>query len=144
MVHVATDTPCDEEQVSSQTWLSGWPRRDGRDFHRRKAQEHAQVEEAQGSGDQRQGSIRHRKDYRSGHGGARWPRAGRSGAGAHSSRSKGSNFTHEIVNHAVEYVRGHVHTQGIENFWALLKRGLNGTYISVEPFHLDRYVDEQA
>src|ERR1035438_6787805 len=45
---------------------------------------------------------------------------------------KGSNFTHEIVNHAVEYVRGHVHTQGIENFWALLKRGLNGTYISVE------------
>ncbi|MGO9492713.1 MAG: IS1595 family transposase [Terracidiphilus sp.] len=57
---------------------------------------------------------------------------------------KGSNFTHEIVNHAVEYVRGHVHTQGIENFWALLKRGLNGTYISVEPFHLDRYVDEQA
>ena len=57
---------------------------------------------------------------------------------------KGANFTHEIVNHAVEYVRGHVHTQGIENFWALLKRGLNGTYISVEPFHLDRYVDEQA
>lgn len=57
---------------------------------------------------------------------------------------KGSNFTHEIVNHAVEYVRGHVHTQGIENFWSLLKRGLNGTYISVEPFHLSRYVDEQA
>jgi transposase-like protein len=57
---------------------------------------------------------------------------------------KGANFTHEIVNHAVEYVRGNVHTQGIENFWALLKRGLNGTYISVEPFHLDRYVDEQA
>jgi transposase-like protein len=57
---------------------------------------------------------------------------------------KGTDFTHQIVNHAVEYVRGNVHTQGIENFWALLKSGLNGTYISVEPFHLDRYVDEQA
>jgi hypothetical protein len=57
---------------------------------------------------------------------------------------KGTQLTHEIINHAVEYVRGQVHTQGIENFWALLKRGLNGTYISVEPFHLDRYVDEQA
>ena len=54
------------------------------------------------------------------------------------------SFQHEIINHAVEYVRGQVHTQGIENFWALLKRGLNGTYISVEPFHLSRYVDEQA
>jgi transposase-like protein len=57
---------------------------------------------------------------------------------------KGTNFTHEIVNHAIEYVNGQVHTQGIENFWALLKRSLGGTYISVEPFHLDRYVDEQA
>jgi hypothetical protein len=43
-----------------------------------------------------------------------------------------------------EYVRGKVHTQGIENFWSLLKRGLRGTYVAVEPFHLDRYVDEQA
>jgi hypothetical protein len=42
-----------------------------------------------------------------------------------------------------EYVRGEVHTQGIENFWSLLKRGLKGTYVAVEPFHLDRYVDEQ-
>jgi hypothetical protein len=41
-------------------------------------------------------------------------------------------------------VNGQVHTQGIENFWALLKRSLGGTYVSVEPFHLDRYVDEQA
>jgi transposase-like protein len=57
---------------------------------------------------------------------------------------KGTNFTHEIVNHAIEYVNGQVHTQGIENFWALLKRSLGGTYVSVEPFHLDRYVDEQA
>ena len=57
---------------------------------------------------------------------------------------KGMNFEHAIINHAVEYVNGQVHTQGIENFWALLKRSLGGTYISVEPFHLDRYVDEQA
>jgi transposase-like protein len=53
-------------------------------------------------------------------------------------------FLHEIVNHAETYVRGRVHTNGLENFWALLKRGLNGTYVAVEPFHLFRYVDEQA
>jgi hypothetical protein len=41
-------------------------------------------------------------------------------------------------------VRGEIHTQGIENFWSLLKRGLNGTYVAVEPFHLDRYVAEQV
>ena len=41
-------------------------------------------------------------------------------------------------------MRGQVHTQGIENFWSLLKRGLKGTYVAVEPFHLDRYVDEQV
>jgi transposase-like protein len=52
-------------------------------------------------------------------------------------------FIHETVNHMEEYVRGNVHTQGIENFWSLLKRGLNGTYVAVEPFHLDRYLDEQ-
>ena len=57
---------------------------------------------------------------------------------------KGMDFEHAIINHAVEYVNGQVHTQGIENFWALLKRSLGGTYIAVEPFHLDRYVDEQA
>jgi transposase-like protein len=57
---------------------------------------------------------------------------------------KGTSLTHGIINHAVEYVNGQIHTQGIENFWALLKRSLGGTYISVEPFHLDRYVDEQA
>jgi transposase-like protein len=53
-------------------------------------------------------------------------------------------YVHETVNHVIEYVRGEVHTQGIENFWSLLKRGLNGTYVSVEPFHLDRYVAEQV
>ena len=47
-------------------------------------------------------------------------------------------------NHAVAYVDGQVHTNGMENFWSLLKRGINGTYISVEPYHLFRYVDEQA
>jgi transposase-like protein len=57
---------------------------------------------------------------------------------------KGTDFQHEVINHAVEYVRGLVHTNGIENVWSLLKRGLGGTYISVEPFHLFRYIDEQA
>jgi transposase-like protein len=52
-------------------------------------------------------------------------------------------YVHETVNHLEEYVRGEVHTQGIENFWSLLKRGLKGTYVAVEPFHLDRYVTEQ-
>jgi hypothetical protein len=54
------------------------------------------------------------------------------------------NYVHETVNHIEEYVRGQVHTQGIENFWSLLKRGLRGTYVAVEPFHLDAYVDEQV
>lgn len=54
------------------------------------------------------------------------------------------DFRHQVVNHAVEYVRDNVHTNTMENFWSLLKRGLQGTYISVEPFHLARYIDEQA
>ena len=53
-------------------------------------------------------------------------------------------FAHEMVNHAIEYVSGRVHTNGMENFCSLLKRGLNGTYVSVEPFHLFRYLDEQC
>ncbi len=57
---------------------------------------------------------------------------------------KTQDFVHDTVNHMQEYVRGQVHTQGIENFWSLLKRGLKGTYVAVEPFHLDRYVDEQV
>ena len=57
---------------------------------------------------------------------------------------KVKNFVHETVNHMNEYVRGEVHTQGIENFWSMFKRSLNGTYVAVEPFHLDRYADEQA
>ena len=55
-----------------------------------------------------------------------------------------NEFQHEVVDHAVEYVLGEVHTNGLENLWSLLKRGLNGTYVSVEPFHLFRYLDEQA
>jgi transposase-like protein len=54
------------------------------------------------------------------------------------------NYVHDVVNHVETYVKGRVHTNGLENFWSLLKRGLNGTYVSVEPFHLSRYVDEQA
>jgi transposase-like protein len=54
------------------------------------------------------------------------------------------DYAHQVIDHAIEYVRGNVHTNGLENFWSLLKRGLHGTYISVEPFHLFRYVDEQA
>ncbi|HVU46909.1 MAG TPA: IS1595 family transposase [Terracidiphilus sp.] len=53
-------------------------------------------------------------------------------------------YIHETVNHVEEYVRGEVHTQSIDNFWSLLKRGLTGTYVAVEPFHLDRYVTEQV
>jgi len=55
-----------------------------------------------------------------------------------------ADYQHAVINHAVEYVDGNVHTNTMENFWALLKRGLHGTYISVEPFHLFRYIDEQA
>lgn len=54
------------------------------------------------------------------------------------------DFNHEVVDHAYEYVRGAVHTNGLENFWSLLKRSLKGTYVSVEPFHLFRYLDEQV
>jgi transposase-like protein len=53
-------------------------------------------------------------------------------------------YAHQVVDHAVEYVKGHVHTNGLENFWSLLKRTLSGTYVSVRPYHLFRYLDEQA
>ena len=55
-----------------------------------------------------------------------------------------SEYDHQFVNHLERYVDGQVHVQGVENFWSLLKRGLGGTYVAVEPFHLFRYVDEQA
>jgi transposase-like protein len=53
-------------------------------------------------------------------------------------------YAHQVVDHAVEYVNGRVHINGLENFWSLLKRGISGTYVSVEPFHLFRYLDEQS
>ena len=55
-----------------------------------------------------------------------------------------AEFVHQFVDHAEKYVEGKVHTNGIENFWSLLKRALSGTYVSVEPFHLFRYLDEQS
>jgi transposase-like protein len=54
------------------------------------------------------------------------------------------DYAHAIVDHAVAYVDGRVHTNSLENFWSLLKRGIAGTYVSVEPFHLFRYLDEQS
>lgn len=53
-------------------------------------------------------------------------------------------YDHKVIDHAEKYVDGQVHTNGLENFWSLLKRQLKGTYISVEPFHLFRYLDEQV
>jgi len=58
-------------------------------------------------------------------------------------KSLPKEYTHEFVNHMEKYVDGRVHTNGLENFWSLLKRGLNGTNVAVEPFHMQRYLDEQ-
>ena len=55
-----------------------------------------------------------------------------------------SEYAHKVVDHAEKYVDGQVHTNGLENFWSLLKRGISGSYVSVEPFHLFRYLDEQV
>ena len=54
------------------------------------------------------------------------------------------DYLHSIIDKTKGYVRGHVHTNGLENFWSLLKRTIKGTYISVDPVHLNRYVDEQV
>jgi transposase-like protein len=56
----------------------------------------------------------------------------------------GADYIHKVIDHAERYAEGKVHTNGLENFWSLLKRALRGTYISVEPFHLFRYLDEQT
>jgi transposase-like protein len=53
-------------------------------------------------------------------------------------------YAHQVIDHAAAYVDGKIHTNGLENFWSLLKRSISGTYVSVEPFHLWRYLDEQA
>jgi transposase-like protein len=57
---------------------------------------------------------------------------------------KEQGFEHQVIDHAEKYVDEQVHTNGLENFWSLFKRQLKGTYISVEPFHLFRYLDEQV
>jgi transposase-like protein len=54
-----------------------------------------------------------------------------------------ADYAHQVVDHATQYADGRVHTNSLENFWSLLKRGISGTYVSVEPFHLFRYLDEQ-
>jgi transposase-like protein len=59
-------------------------------------------------------------------------------------RGLADKYFHDTVNHAVEYVRGDCHTNGMENFWSLLKRCFKGTYIHAAPGHLSRYVDEEA
>src|SRR2546430_9842843 len=53
-------------------------------------------------------------------------------------------YVDQVIDHLECYARGHVHTNGLENFWSLFKRALKGTYVNVEPFHLFRYCDEQA
>lgn len=64
--------------------------------------------------------------------------------GGYATLGDNGDFEHDFVRHAETYVRGNVHTNGIENFWALLKRTIGGTYVSVEPFHMFRYLDEQS
>jgi transposase-like protein len=64
--------------------------------------------------------------------------------GLRSYQGLGAVYSHEVIDHAEAYVNGRVHTNGIENFWSLLKRGLHGTYVSVDPEHLFRYLDERV
>lgn len=59
-------------------------------------------------------------------------------------RGLDAEYVHQVIDHAECYAKGSIHTNGLENFWSLLKRGLKGTYVSVEPFHLFRYLDEQS
>jgi len=59
-------------------------------------------------------------------------------------RDLGSDYIHKVIDHAESYAEGQVHTNGLENFWSLFKRAVKGTYISIEPFHLFRYLDEQT
>ena len=59
-------------------------------------------------------------------------------------RGLNESYIHQVIIHSIEYVKGNIHTNGIENFWSLLKRTLKCTYVSVEPFHLSKYVDEQV
>lgn len=56
----------------------------------------------------------------------------------------GADYEHQVIDHAESYAKGRIHTNGLENFWSLLKRSIKGTYVNVEPFHLFRYLDEQS
>ena len=62
----------------------------------------------------------------------------------HSYSGLDRDYVHQVIDHAIQYVNGRVHTNGLENFWSLLKRGIHGTYVSIEPYHLFRYLDEQV
>lgn len=62
----------------------------------------------------------------------------------HSYDRLSDEYTHKVIDHAEAYAKGHVHTNGLENFWSVLKRTIKGTYVNVEPFHLFRYLDEQS
>ena len=62
----------------------------------------------------------------------------------HSYRGLDADYMHGVIDHAEAYVDGNVHTNGLENFWSLVKRAIKGTYVSIEPFHLFRYLDEQS
>ena len=55
-----------------------------------------------------------------------------------------ADFVHGVVDHAIAYVDGRVHTNGLENFWSLFKRCIHGTWVGIEPFHLHRCLDEQT
>ena len=55
-----------------------------------------------------------------------------------------AEYEHKVINHVIEYVKGEIHTNSMENYWSLVKRSLSGTYISIEPYHLFRYLDEQT
>jgi hypothetical protein len=55
-----------------------------------------------------------------------------------------TDYNHDVIDHAERYVDGKIHTNGLENFWSLFKRSVKGTYVSLEPFHLFRYLDEQT
>jgi transposase-like protein len=59
-------------------------------------------------------------------------------------RMAARGYIHNVIDHAEAYADGTVHTNGLENFWSLLKRAIKGTYVSVELFHLFRYLDEQS
>jgi hypothetical protein len=65
-------------------------------------------------------------------------------APAYANFADNPDYTHEVIDHAECYAKGKVHTNGLENFWCLLKRTIKGTYVNVEPFHLFRYLDEQS